>query len=308
MSRRFLQISAACALLALCLSSCASLFSAGRSSLGSEGTAATSAEPDDAPAPDAPIPSDPVKLAGVINRNEKSLLADLRAWVANGAHIEGNLVPDIKLRALYQQRMVRRLTDWPKLSKKVLPKLDPSAYWFYAPNVRAARSLRGLSGTPPKKPPKMRYERAKPPNKLWRFYGLGTKGFRVPRVVLAAVNFTETKFGRVLGPSSAGALGPMQFLPSTWDSYGNGGNIWSPRDSILGAARYLNASGAPERIRDALYAYNPSELYVNVVLTYMKQMKKKRIRFYHYYWWQVFMRTRDGVVQMTGPGSPRPRF
>jgi membrane-bound lytic murein transglycosylase B len=34
--------------------------------------------------------------------------------------------------------------------------------------------------------------------------------------VLAAIGQVESAHGKHLGPSSAGALGPMQFLPSTW--------------------------------------------------------------------------------------------
>ena len=54
----------------------------------------------------------------------------------------------------------------------------------------------------------------------------------------------------------------MQFIPSTWEIYGNGGNIRDPHDAILGAARLLHANGAPPRYAPALRAYNPSGLYV----------------------------------------------
>ena len=40
----------------------------------------------------------------------------------------------------------------------------------------------------------------------------------------------------------------MQFLPSTFAAYGNGGDIHAPRDAILAAGRYLAANGfAPNR-------------------------------------------------------------
>jgi len=71
--------------------------------------------------------------------------------------------------------------------------------------------------------------------------------------------------------SSAGARGPMQFLPSTWRHYGVDGdgdgvkNIDNVIDAINGAANYLRASGGQTDIRKALYSYNPSTSYVNKV-------------------------------------------
>jgi membrane-bound lytic murein transglycosylase B len=143
---------------------------------------------------------------------------------------------------------------------------------------------------------------------LKQYYTTARGRFRIPRTIMASVNFVETKFGRVLGPSSAGARGPMQFLPSTWDAYGNGGNIWDPHDAIMGAGRYLEASGAPERMYDALHAYNPSDAYVRTILIYADQMRRKPFRYLNYYWWQVFVRTKDGAEQMTGPGTRRWRY
>ena len=90
--------------------------------------------------------------------------------------------------------------------------------------------------------------------------------FGVAWQVLAAVNFVESAFGRLRNASTAGAQGPMQFLPSTWRAYGLGGDIDDPRDAILGAANYLHASGAPRDYRRALFAYNHSPAYVDAVL------------------------------------------
>jgi hypothetical protein len=61
---------------------------------------------------------------------------------------------------------------------------------------------------------------------------------------LAAINFVETDFGRVAGPSSAGAQGPMQFLPATWAIYGHG-DIHRASDAIVAAARFLAAITLP---------------------------------------------------------------
>ena len=63
--------------------------------------------------------------------------------------------------------------------------------------------------------------------------------------VLAAVNYVESRFGRLRNESVSGARGPMQFMPATWRAYGLGGDVRDPRDAIMGAANYLHASGAP---------------------------------------------------------------
>lgn len=98
-------------------------------------------------------------------------------------------------------------------------------------------------------------------------YGLGARG----PSILAGINWVETGFGANLGPSSAGAVGWMQFMPSTWDAYGvdaNGDGVKDPDDpwdAIFAAARLLRASGAPESWHDALLSYNHAEWYVEKV-------------------------------------------
>ena len=59
---------------------------------------------------------------------------------------------------------------------------------------------------------------------------------------------------------------------------------------------------------DALHAYNPSDAYVKTVQAYARQMRRHPFRYYDYYWWQVFIRTKDGAIQMTGPGTSRPNY
>ncbi|MEV5407571.1 lytic transglycosylase domain-containing protein [Thermopolyspora sp. NPDC052614] len=93
--------------------------------------------------------------------------------------------------------------------------------------------------------------------------------------VLAAIGQVESGHGRNNGPSSAGALGPMQFMPATWKVYGVDGDgdgkadIWSPYDAVPGAANYLCAVGAGQggrKLEKAVWHYNHSWSYVAKVL------------------------------------------
>jgi membrane-bound lytic murein transglycosylase B len=112
---------------------------------------------------------------------------------------------------------------------------------------------------------------------------------------LAAINFVETDFGRIAGPSSAGAQGPMQFLPATWAIYGHG-DIHRPRAAIMAAARLLRANGAARAIGQALHAYNPSWLYVDAVLRYARRLRASPSSLTSYYSRQVICRLARGWV------------
>jgi peptidoglycan hydrolase CwlO-like protein len=100
-----------------------------------------------------------------------------------------------------------------------------------------------------------------------REYGFGEDWY-----VLAAVGEVESNHGESMGPSTTGALGPMQFLPSTWETAGVDGNgdgvanIMDPRDAIPAAAGYLKAGGAPQDWYRALFSYNHTDWYVMKVL------------------------------------------
>ena len=90
--------------------------------------------------------------------------------------------------------------------------------------------------------------------------------------VLAAINEIETDYGRNLNVSSAGALGWMQFIPSSWRMYGTDANKdgrkdpYNPVDAIFAAGRYLKAAGYADDVRRAIFAYNHADWYVDSVL------------------------------------------
>jgi hypothetical protein len=112
------------------------------------------------------------------------------------------------------------------------------------------------------------YADAKPVDLLRSYYQEAFATFRVDPNILASINFIESNFGRVNGPSSAGAEGPMQFLPGTWATFGAGGDVNDPHDAILGAARYLVHNGAPGDMRNAIWHYNNSFDYVDSVQSF----------------------------------------
>jgi membrane-bound lytic murein transglycosylase B len=164
-----------------------------------------------------------------------------------------------------------------------------------AAEVDAALQLRRLTKPQPKLPAWLIKAPASAAD-LRAAYDAAQKETGVEWHYLAAVNFVETKFGRIRGTSIAGAQGPMQFLPSTWKQYGKGGDINSDKDSIAAAARFLKAQGAPKNMRKALFRYNNSKLYVDAVVTYATNMAADPAMLDDYHGWNVFYRWTEGDV------------
>ena len=113
----------------------------------------------------------------------------------------------------------------------------------------------------------------RPPSFLIPIYMQAGRRYHVPWEVLAAINAIESDYGQNLNTSSAGAVGWMQFEPSTWARYGmavDGDSVpnpYDPRDAIFAAARYLAAAGAAEDISKAVFSYNHASWYVDEVLS-----------------------------------------
>jgi len=107
---------------------------------------------------------------------------------------------------------------------------------------------------------------------LLPIYKAAAVQYGVPWQILAAINEIETNYGSDQSVSTAGAVGWMQFEPSTWLQYGvdalNAGyaDPYNPVDAIFAAARYLRAAGAATNLRGAILAYNHSEEYADSVL------------------------------------------
>jgi membrane-bound lytic murein transglycosylase B len=247
------------------------------------------------PGANAPIPRQPDALAQALTQTTTSLREGIAKWSP-----KTNTAPtEVVLYALYQQRIYRLLARDRRLAGATLKRVPRELAAVSRDLLSAHRGLYRL--TPPIAARTIKVGPALPAGTLLRQYREGERRFRVPWNVLAAVNFVESKFGKLRSNSAAGAQGPMQFMPDTWRRYGLGGNVHDPHDAILAAANYLHASGAPRDLRLALHHYNPSRAYVDAVLRYARQM---HAHFYELYSWQVFVKTPHGDRRVTGPGLP----
>jgi len=269
---------------------------------GDGGSAADRQAPaEEPPAPTASIPRAPGALAQRLTGTQRGLDRAVDAWRGDGDPSHAAPPENVTLYALDQQRIHILLSGRPRLAHVVLARLPGRIAAHVRASIRARRML-GKLATPQ---PLSRFETGppRPAGELLGFYRDAQRRFGMSWRVLAAVNLVESAFGRMRNHSTAGAQGPMQFIPQTWAAYGMGGNIRDPHDAILGAANYLHANGAPRNYRVALYHYNPSSLYVDAVLAYADRIRRDARNFYAYYAWQVFVRTPDGTKRITGPGT-----
>jgi cell wall-associated NlpC family hydrolase len=120
-----------------------------------------------------------------------------------------------------------------------------------------------------------------------------TSCFGLPWTVLAAIGAVESDHGQLTAPgvqsgaNSAGAEGPMQFLPASFAAYDHtvpadptptpvpagatpsAPSPYDPLAAVYAAARYLctNGGGDAATLARAVFAYNHAAWYVNSVLT-----------------------------------------
>ena len=205
----------------------------------------------------------------------------------------GTPLGDLERHGQAQQVAYRQLAAHPEWLAQVLDKVPTSLHATVRANVAAGTELRALTKPQPALPP-WRIVAPAPAGELLGYYKAAESSLGVPWSYLAAIHLVETRMGRIRGTSTAGAQGPMQFLPATWGQYGEGGDINSNRDAIMAAGRYLARNGAPADLGRALFAYNRSQRYVNAVTAYAEQMKADERAYHGYYHWQVYYRLADG--------------
>ena len=234
---------------------------------------------EELPRLDERVPLGPRTLTATLRRTSTRLDDEADRWRRDGDLADRRPPEALSRLATYESRIVAVLAARPSLSRAVVPRLPSALAHRIAPEVRALRDLRRLhamSQRRPGPPPRIRLGRPEPLETLLAHYRAAQRRFGVGWHVLAAVNHVESRFGRLRNESVSGARGPMQFMPATWRTYGLGGDVRDPRDAIMGAANLLRASGAPRDYARALYAYNPSALYVSTVRLYARRIASDR--------------------------------
>ncbi len=210
-----------------------------------------------------------------------------------------------------QQLVVRELGTRPAWERRVLDALPPRVRRDVRDDVAARRALRSMHPTSPAdladELPAWRIVAPPPARRLLGLYREAQRRTGVDWEHLAAINLVETAFGRIRGTSTAGAQGPMQFLPTTWAIYGAGGDIDDPHDAILAAARLLRANGFARDPAGALRHYNNSAAYVRAVSLHAGVMARRPTALRGYHAWQVYYLTRRGSVWLEeGYAARRP--
>jgi soluble lytic murein transglycosylase-like protein len=230
-----------------------------------------------------PLSSDPVQLAGT--------LAEAQRTVDDPASSAAQLQLAGQAQQLATVLLARGSL---RMRRSVAAQLSGPAAATLRANLTAAAAL-GRLNQPRKSLPPWRIVAPPPPAVLLGYFKSAQSRYGVPWPYLAAIELIESDFGRVVGLSTAGAEGPMQFMPATWAAYGRG-NVHNQRDAIFAAARYLVANGAPGNMSGAVYHYNLSRDYVAAVRAYAGRMFADPRAFYGYYYWQVILARVHGLV------------
>ncbi len=228
--------------------------------------------------------STPQQVADQLARTDSALRAAIDGWRAGEDPPSSQPPQEVLDQAEALQADAHYLAVHPNLTARVMPLL-PGALAAQLRRLTAAhRDLLRLSrgarlrklkvGVPP------------PLSDLLSFYREAQAKYGIDWNYLAAIHLVETKFGRVKSDSVAGAKGPMQFIPSTWAIYGNGGDIRDPHDAILAAASLLRHNGAPRSYARALRSYNDSGLYVDAIIRYAREIAANPYGLYYLYSWR----------------------
>ncbi len=203
--------------------------------------------------------------------------------------------PALVAAARRQQAAYRAIGRNPAWDAVIRPLIPPNLITTYDRNIDARRQLTAMSPVRDTLPA-WRIIPTAPADELMRLYREAEAATGVGWNYLAAINLVETRFGSIAGLSTAGAQGPMQFMPETWAQYGKGGDVNSPRDAIMSAGRFLAASGFAGNPDRAIYAYNHANEYVRAVRDYAAILADDPGAFAGYYNWEVYYLTTAGDV------------
>ncbi|WP_055403275.1 MULTISPECIES: transglycosylase SLT domain-containing protein [unclassified Mycobacterium] len=242
-----------------------------------------------AAAPNPPLGAQP-QLASDPAQVADDLVADERAL-----RDPSTPEPALSAAAHREQAAYRAIGRHPEWDSITRPRIPSELVDVYDRNLDARRQLQSMTPAKNALPP----WRIDPPiaaDELMSDYHAAEAETGVGWNYLAAINLVETRFGSINGVSTAGAQGPMQFLPSTFATYGQGGDINSPRDSIMAAGRFLAANGFANDRAHAIYGYNHAHAYVQAVDQYAALIGSDPAAFPTYYRWDVYYVTTAGDV------------
>ncbi len=183
-------------------------------------------------------------------------------------------------------RVIGRNIDWVRLTLEGAPEeYGPVIERHLAARLAIADIGHG-SGEPPVNVPAWQIIEPLPASELRALYEAAEAETGIGWSFLAAINLIETGFGRIDGLSTAGAQGPMQFLPTTWEEVSDG-NIEDAADAIPAAARYLVRRGGPDDMHKALWGYNNSDAYVAAVTHYANLFRDDERSFLATHSWEI---------------------
>ncbi|WP_210502828.1 lytic transglycosylase domain-containing protein [Nocardioides xinjiangensis] len=264
--------------------------------------------PVEAPVADAPddsAPPPPTELVPALAGTPRrpAAPAEAAAMVRAAQRVVRSPAPEPDLLAAAghtAQLAVREVAARRTWLPRVLGDLGRADRRWLRANVAARREFRsmhpGATADLADELPAWRIVPPAPARTLLRSYREAERRFGVDWEYLAAINMVETQFGRIRGTSVAGAQGPMQFIPTTWDIYGAGGDIQDAHDAILAAGRLLRANGFARDKGAALWRYNNSWAYVRGVTHHAEVMRRDPRQLRGYLAWEVYYLTRLGGV------------
>lgn len=231
----------------------------------------------------------------------EGLAAELSAVEAGirAAEVTAEELAELGRRQQIAYRTMNRHEEWhSRLLELVAPEaLVPVQFHLDAWAAWDAHSAGSTPSEPPAVLPAWMIVAPLPADELLGYYREAEAMTGVRWEYLAAIHFQETRMGRIVGVSSAGAVGPMQFLPTTWAECCEG-DPTNARDAIIGAAMYLVDRGGPADMRAALYGYNPNDGYVGAVTAYAQNLMADERAYFGYHGWQVFVGTSAGTVRL----------
>ena len=215
---------------------------------------------------------------GLVDSIQRQLALDVAAY-------------DYRNGARQEELRIYELASYASVETTVLPLVPPTVRSALQNAISALHSLYILAGIDQYYLVNVHfvhpYSDAKPVDTLRAYYLEAQQRYGVDGSYLASINFIESNFGRVNGPSSAGAEGPMQFIPGTWLEYGQGGSIDDPHDSIMAAARLLVNNHWAANPRQAIWHYNNDYDYVDSVEFFARAIRADPTFLDRLYYWNT---------------------